>query len=140
MDTLSFTFSVISFIFQLLIINYLFKLEKNGCMCAMDYKRTYIFFYLVINTIFVIVNLSTNVYKHAKNNRFYSLLLNIYSGAGILNIAFIIKYVNMLKNKKCSCSKSFYRDLLYINSIIDAIIFGFSILLVSYIILFSPII
>jgi len=137
MDNLTLFFTGFQLLLQGLIINYLFHLESKGCECAMDYKRTYILSYLVINTIFVILSLFTNVLKYTANNKLGSFLLSAYSVGGILNIAFIIEYVNMLKAKKCDCSESVYRDLLYVFAIIDALVLGMAMLLVVYMILFS---
>jgi hypothetical protein len=137
MKALSYLLPILIFVIQISIINYLFQLERKGCKCAMDYKRTYILAYLVINALFVILHLFTNVFKYTSNNNIASFLMSIYSVGGIVNIAFIIQYVNMLKAKKCECSESIYRDILYISSIIDALTLGLSLLLVFYVVLFS---
>lgn len=137
MNALSYLLPILIFVIQISIINYLFQLERTGCNCAMDYKRTYILAYLVINALYVILNLFTNVFKYTSNNKFASFLMSIYSLGGIVNIAFIIQYVNMLKAKKCECSESIYRDLMYIVAVIDALVLGLSLLLVFYVVLFS---
>lgn len=134
MDFITFFIVLIPFILQLLIINYLFKLEQNGCTCAMDYKRTYILSYLVINMIVVLLSIFSDIFKNG-SSKFGSLLLNIYGIAGIVNIVFVIKYVNMLKYRKCGCSESMYRDILYVFSIIDAVVLGMAVLLVFYFIM-----
>jgi hypothetical protein len=137
MKALSYLLPILIFVIQISIINYLFQLERKGCKCAMDYKLTYILAYLVINALVVILHLFTNVFKYTSNNNIASFLMSIYSVGGIVNIAFIIQYVNMLKAKKCECSESIYRDILYISSIIDALTLGLSLLLVFYVVLFS---
>ena len=138
MNIEAFVILLIPVVLQLLIINYLFKLEKNGCTCAMDYKRTYILSYLVINMIVVILSMFFDVLS-IKSNFIGLLLLNLYSIAGIINIIFVIKYVNMLKDKKCGCSESVYRDILYLFSIIDALLLGMAILMFVYFIIFYKI-
>jgi hypothetical protein len=138
MNIEAFVILLIPVVLQLLIINYLFKLEKNGCTCAMDYKRTYILSYLVINMIVVILSMFFDVLS-IKSNFIGLLLLNLYSIAGIINIIFVIKYVNMLKDKKCGCSESVYRDILYVSSIIDALLLGMAILMFVYFIIFYKI-
>jgi hypothetical protein len=137
MKALSYLIPILISVIQISIIYYLFKLERTGCNCAMDYKRTYILAYLVINTLFVILNLFTNVFKYTSNNKFASFLMSIYSLGGIVNIAFIIQYVNMLKVKKCECSESIYRDLMYIDAVLNALVLCLSLLLVFYFVLFS---
>ena len=136
MKELSYIFSILIFSIQILIINYLFQLEKIGCDCAMDYKRNYILSYLVINTLFITLHFFTDVFKYTSNNNLSSFLMSIYSVGGIVNISFIIQYVNMLKAKKCECSESIYREIMYISAIIDALVLGFSFLLFFIIILY----
>ena len=109
-------------VLQLLIIRYLYNLE-NYCPCAMDYKRVYILLYLVASLLFMF-------FRIAKIN--IGRLANIYGFAGILNIYLVITYVNMLKNKQCSCSESIYRDILYITSIFDSIILVMGFLIIFY--------
>ena len=136
MNIIAFFIVLIPLILQLLIINYLFTLEKNGCTCAMDYKRTYILSYLVVNMFVVLLSMFTDIFKNGSST-IGSFLLNIYGIAGIVNIVFVIKYVNMLKYKQCGCSESVYRDILYVFSIIDAFVLGMAVLLVFYFIFFN---
>ena len=136
MELITLLFTGVQLLLQILIINYLYHLENQGCKCAMDYKRTYILGYMVLNTIFVILGIFTNVFKYTSNNQIGSFLMSMYSVGGILNIAFIIEYVNLLKVRKCDCSESVYRDLMYVFAIIDAIVLGMSLLLVLYVVLF----
>lgn len=138
MELKTLLFTGVQLLLQILIINYLYHLENQGCKCAMDYKRTYILGYMVLNTIFVILGIFTNVQgcKYASNNQIGSFLMSMYAVGGILNIAFIIEYVNLLKVRKCDCSESVYRDLMYVFAIIDAIVLGMSLLLVLYVVLF----
>jgi apolipoprotein N-acyltransferase len=103
----------------------------------MDYKRNYILSYLVMNALFIILHFFTNVFKYTSKNKFSSFLMSIYSLGGIVNIAFIIQYVNMLKAKKCECSESIYREIMYIVAIIDALVLGLAFLLFFIVILYS---
>lgn len=92
---------------------------------------------MVVNTLFLIIGLFTNVFQKTANNTVGSLLMSLYSVAGIVNIAFIIEYVNLLKERKCQCSESIYRDIMYISAIIDALILGLSFTLLMYIMFFT---
>ena len=137
MEIIPLLFTGVQLLLQILIINYLYHLEDKGCKCAMDYKRTYILGYMVLNTIFFILSIFTNVFRYTRNNKIGSFLMSMHSIGGILNIAFIIEYVNLLKMRKCDCSDSVYRDIMYVFAIMDAIVLGMSLLLVLYIVLFS---
>lgn len=128
---------VLQFGLQLLLINYLFKLEEQGCECALTNHRTYILSFLVINFIVSLLHIFTNVFDKARNNKLGSLLMSLYSLAGIVNIVVVIQYVNMLKSKQCDCSESVYRDMLYVFAIMDAIVLGMAVLLVAYVVISS---
>ena len=133
------TFNLLFYLtFQLLIINYLFKLEKDGCRCAMDYKRTYILSYLVFTTFVLIFQFFFHSISLLNINKYIIMfILIIFNIAGIINIVFIIKYVHMLKDRKCTCSESVYRDTLYVFTIIDACLLGLTVSLILYTFLFS---
>ena len=129
-----FIISITQLILQLLIINYLYQLEKKGCKCAMDFKRVYILIFAITNFIYIILNTFTNFFVNIRKNNVGSSLLGLYGIGGIVNIVFIIEYVNLLKKRNCECSESVYRDMMYVFAIIDAIIMGMSLLLVLFII------
>lgn len=130
---MSLLFTGLQLLLQLLIINYLYQLENKGCDCAMDYKRKYILGYMVLNVVFVILSMFTNVLKNAFNSNIGSLLMSLYAIGGIVNIVFIIEYVNLLKEKHCECSESVYRDLIYVFSILDACTLVMSFLLALFV-------
>ena len=52
-----------------------------------------------------------------------------------MNVVFVIQFVNELKREDCACSDSVYKDVMYILSILHAIVLGATLLL--YVFLFS---
>jgi hypothetical protein len=56
----------------------------------------------------------------------------------IINIIFTIQYVNDLKNKKCECSESIYREIMYIVAILRASVLILTILLLISFFIFFP--
>jgi len=121
-----------------LIIYYLVSLERLGCACAMNFKRNYILGYNAFYITYAIVSLFMGQQGIFQLHQKYPLLWLIsvlqFIGA-IVNAVFVIQFVNELKREDCACSDSVYKDVMYISSILAAIVLGFTILL--YVFLFS---
>jgi hypothetical protein len=121
-----------------LIIYYLVTLERLGCACAMNFKRNYILGYNAFYITYAIVSLFMGMPAIFALYVKYPLLWLVpfisFIGA-IVNAVFVIQFVNELKREDCACSDSVYKDVMYISSILAAIVLGFTILL--YVFLFS---
>lgn len=100
-------------VLQLLILKYLFDLEKIGCACAMDWRRSYAMFYLVVSVVLSLVFMFVN-------RRDFMGLRLIMGAMGILYVISVLQYVYRLKKEKCECSQSAYREIMYIVAIIQA--------------------
>jgi hypothetical protein len=121
-----------------LIIYYLVTLERLGCACAMNFKRNYILGYNAFYITYAIVSLFMGQQGIFQLYQKYPLLWVIsvlqFIGA-IVNAVFVIQFVNELKREDCACSDSVYKDVMYILSILHAIVLGATLLL--YVFLFS---
>lgn len=118
-------FAVMFVILQLLILNYLMQLEKIGCACAMDWRRSFIMFYLVLGVINIFISAVVD-------ESHIPYLQTIMVVVGVLNIIFTVQYVQKLKQQKCECSQSVYRDVMVYVSIFNAIIYSSILLYVVY--------
>jgi hypothetical protein len=111
--------SVIWVVLYLVMFDYIRKLENMGCECSKDWRRTYIFWYLIV----AIVLLASQMAVAAFGDMF--LLSRIVGfGAGsilffIATIVFVVaslQYVHRLKHEKCKCSEANGRSVLQIVS------------------------
>lgn len=118
-------FGVIFIIIQSLIINYLVQLEKTGCECAMDWRRQFILFFLVLSIVYTITSFLID-------ERSLPLLQTTMVIIGLLNVIFTLQYVNKLKEKKCDCSQSVYRDIMMFIAIFNAIIYALMLTIIIY--------
>jgi hypothetical protein len=122
-------FAIFFVVVQLLIINYLFKLEKTGCKCALDWRRNFILFFMVVAVVNLLV---TSFLTHEQ----IPLVQTLVTVLGLVNVIVTLQYVNKLKTEKCECSASIYREIMMYVAIFDAIVYSAALVLVVYI-LFS---
>jgi len=128
MDTYKFVmlfFGIIFVVIQTLIVNYLVKLESMGCECAMDWRRNFIIFFLVLSIVYTLSSFFID-----KDS--LPLLQSIMVITGIINVILALQYIDRLKKEKCECSESLYRDVLYLVSIFNAILYSLLIVLLIY--------
>ena len=112
-----FDFTIV--IVKILIINYLFQLKKIKCDCSMGYRQNYIIVYLIMNVIFIIIKILTRVFNYTFYIKFPLFFKNIYFISSIilwlLYVIFTMQYLYMLNAKKCECSESNYKNLMYLD-------------------------
>lgn len=111
-----FALAILFVVIQILIVKYLFDLEKIGCDCAMDWRRSYIIFFLIIS----IVNAFASLFIGVHN---VPVIQTIFFVIAVLNVIFTLQYVARLKKEKCECSESVYREVMFIVSIVNAVVF-----------------
>lgn len=124
-NIIMFVFGTLFIIIQSLIINYLVQLEKTGCECALDWRRHFILFYLVLSIVYTLTTFLID-------ERSIPLLQTIMVITGLLNVIFTLQYVNILKQKKCECSISVYRDIMMFIAIFNAIIYALMLTILIY--------
>lgn len=121
-----------------LIIYYLVSLERLGCACAMNFKRNYILgynaAYITYTAVALFMGMPAIFALYVKYPLLWLVPFMLFIG-GIANVVFVIQFVNELKREDCACSDSVYKDVMYISSILAAIVLGATLLL--YVFLFS---
>jgi hypothetical protein len=121
-----------------LIIYYLVSLERLGCACAMNFKRNYILgynaAYITYTAVALFMGMPAIFALYVKYPLLWLVPFMLFIG-GIANVVFVIQFVNELKREDCACSDSVYKDVMYILSILHAIVLGATLLL--YVFLFS---
>ena len=130
--------SIIGLIFSGLIIYYLNNLEKIGCSCAITPQRNYIYYYTIVLVLFNVVNMF--LLPSMNKNIIKSFLIIMGPLAlllligGIINVVYTIQFVQDMKQKNCECSKSVFREMMFILSILQIISWIILILILMYII------
>jgi hypothetical protein len=111
--------SVIWVVLYLVMFDYIRKLEQTGCVCSKDWRRTYIFWYLVIAIVLLVSQMAVAAFGDM-----FLLSKIVGFGAGsilffIATVVFVVaslQYVHRLKVEKCKCSEASGRSVLQIVS------------------------
>jgi len=123
----SFLIFLIIILINLLIINYVIKLEKKKCICSSNWKRDYIKYYSMVTVLlsFVIlcVSLSLSItrsklFKQIIKSPLFKSVYIIYFVAGIINIWTLFNYSQHIVISQCKCSESWERSIIYYYSMI----------------------
>ena len=121
--------NLISIAISYLIIKWIDNIEKNKCKCSENYKRNYIkygwYFIIIITLLSLIINIINHIYANIIID--YDLLKLIYNLIYVYVIILTILYIYDLKTKKCICSEGYSREVAYYYSIIELILYLFSI-------------
>lgn len=128
-------------VLNIFVLIYLDNLEKIGCECAKDWRKTYIFVYLIVSITYAfMLGILYGVTKTSKSNTAVNIMENVIMAAtgvmviaGLLYIIFSLQYINKLRDIKCKCAKHLTRDIweivLYIE--IALIVLGIILVLVA---------
>lgn len=88
------------------ILNYLYYLEKNGCKCALNWRRNFIMFFIGLSLLLAILSLfNVDILTS-------SIILSVFAALSIANVVIILQFVYMLKKEKCQCSENLAREIL----------------------------
>lgn len=128
-DTLvpQYIFNAIIVALYIAFLVYLFKLEKVGCNCSLNWKRNYMI-------TFMIFALSTNLISIIIPSLGHNVVFVFISA--VLSLMFLIvtiQYIKKLKNDKCDCSKNLTREIMFYYSWIMLVLFWFSIAILLYV-------
>lgn len=109
--------NVVYAIFLTLVLLYIVRLQKTGCMCSKDWKREFLQYYLLVMIPIVLVVPFTGVPV------WVVMLINI------VNIAYlfiVFTYIRELKHKQCHCSAEPIRDVLEIVNYFQIAVLAFT--------------
>lgn len=118
-------FAILFVVIQGLIVNYLIKLESIGCDCAMDWRRNYIVFYLILSIIYAL----SAFFLDRDSIPLIQTLMVVF---GLINVVVTLQYVHKLKKEKCECSESLYREIMMFVAIFNAIVYSSLLVLIIF--------
>ena len=101
---------------NIIIFNFIYKLEKNKCDCGNKYKKNFIKYYTLL-TIFIGILFIIGILK-VFTHSILKLLSTIYSVLGLVNIYLLFRLTQNLVIKKCTCSDTPDRTFVYYYSMV----------------------
>ena len=139
MNSVSLLSSLVGVIISSLIFKYVYDLEKQGCLCSKDWKRTYIKYFsvlLIVLGVFAMGGIS-NGYFILKSDNFGLALLALFSviisiGSLVYLYALYMFSHNLILHKDCPCSESHLRTFTYYYSILVILLYAFLIFAIFF--------
>lgn len=111
---------------QIYILYYTFKLERIGCECARDFRRTYAQVFIIASLAVYATLGVLEALTNAENMHAMAITKAVLNGimflAGIVYVVFVWQYISRLRRIKCACSTSLARDIWEVVNYIQAAI------------------
>lgn len=111
---------------QIYILYYTFKLERIGCECARDFRRTYAQAYIIASLAVYATLGVLEALTNAENLHAMAIAKAVLNGvmflSGIVYVVFVWQYISRLRRIKCACSTSLARDVWEVVNYIQAAI------------------
>jgi hypothetical protein len=128
MEFCGFLVILIVLLINVLIINYVRKLEQVSCECSENWKRDYIKYYSLVTVILTSVicliplflqltNIKYDV-QSVLSNPFVSVISYLYTIFGLVNIYALFTYSQNIVLSRCDCSHSWERTFIYYYSML----------------------
>lgn len=127
---------VIVLLINVLIVNYIRKLEKITCNCSEDWRRNFIKVYSIVTicvtTLFIALPMLGHVtgcgpdLQKILTNPVTRFVINIYAMIGIVNIVALFTYSQKIVINSCECSESWERTFIYYYSMVVMSVYIFT--------------
>ena len=101
---------------NIIIFNFVYKLEKTKCECSKGYRRDFIKYYTLL-TIFIGIIFIIGILKVFSTHSL-QLISTIYSVLGLVNIYLLFRLSQDMVIEKCMCSNSWDRKFVYYYSMV----------------------
>ena len=107
-------------------MKYLYYLEKNGCECALNWRRKFIMFYISLSLVLAILSL------FKINLLTSSIIFAVFAALSIADVVIILQFVHMLKEEQCKCSEDLAREILQFIAIIKIAVYSIALIVLLY--------
>jgi len=126
--------SLIMVILLIIIVNYINKLEKQGCDCSKTANTEFIKNFSIFAIIYLLITMFIPHKLIVRNlGSTFSLLLSIvniiFIGVSVYFWYLTFNYTRHLVNEKCKCSENMSRDIIMVGSLIEIILIFFMFIL-----------
>ena len=128
MEYCGFLVILVVLLINILIVNYIRKLEKITCDCSIQWKRDYIKIYslltIILTSLICLIPLLLQIFSIKYNiqsvldNKAFTYLGYIYTLFGLVNVYALFTYSQQIVIGNCDCSKSWERTFIYYYSML----------------------
>lgn len=139
MNSVSIYSSLVGVIISTLIFKYVYDLEKEGCLCSYDWKRTFIKYFSVLLIILGVLSMAgvTDNLLIMKSGKLGLLLLAVLAlvisiGSLVYLYAIYMFSHNLIRHKNCPCSESHLRTFTYYYSILVILLYAFFLFIIFF--------
>jgi hypothetical protein len=116
----SYAIFTLTIFFNTIVLYWLLKLEDMRCVCALNWRRTYIMWYLLFSIV-----IATSLVLGLRGPNMSSYIIEfIIIVTSIINAFISLQYVYKLRKDKCVCSEHIASEILYITSLLQGFIYG----------------
>jgi hypothetical protein len=128
MDTHRIILILLALVVNVIIINYVQKLEDKKCDCSHDWRREFIKIFAIVTVLLITLVIVMHIVK-IKVPRIFARLFRVFFGlyglVGIVNIIALFTYSQkmMMTNHECPCSEYWERTFIYYYSMIIAVFY-----------------
>ena len=128
MDTHRIILILLALVVNVIIINYVQKLEQKDCECSEDWRRDFIKIFAIITVLLITLIVIMNIVRIKLPKifvRLFRVFFGLYGLVGIINIIALFTYSQsmMMNNSACPCSDEWERTFIYYYSMIIAIFY-----------------
>lgn len=120
-------FMLLAVIINVYLLIYLMNLANIGCKCALNWRRNYIMFFIVLSLILSVASVFS--YDILTS----SIVMSVFTVASIANVVIVLQYISMLKKEHCECSEDLAREIMQF----IAILYAFFYVLLFVVLLFT---
>lgn len=128
MDTHRIILILLALVVNVIIINYVQKLEQQDCECSEDWRRDFIKVFAIVTVLLITLIVIMNIVKIKVPlifARIFRLFFGLYGLVGIVNIIALFTYSQkmMMSNTTCPCSNEWERTFIYYYSMLIATLY-----------------
>lgn len=130
---------LVDIILYFVTFSWIILLEKNKCNCSINWKRDFIKYYILFIISIYCLLLIYNIYPNQHSIQikgFIDIIRIIILLSELVFVCIIFIYIKDLINNKCKCSEISQKDISYLYSTLDIMIFIISLFLAGTLFLY----
>jgi hypothetical protein len=120
---------------QTYLLGYLVRLERIGCACATDWRRSYMMWFFAASIVLNVANVSLLLSSGGRSTLLAlawpvgpTAALLVFA-ATVVYIVCALQYTARLRREKCACSEAAARDVMEVLAVLQSVMLGLGVLM-----------